>query len=115
MQSENKLSIKAGGRVWIELCGKASIGQGKIELLEKAAKYGSLRQAAIEMQISYRQAWYKINQMNKITNEPLLILKRGGVDGGSAILTKLGEKIISDFHTIQQNFDSFLKNQSNQL
>ena len=57
--------MKAAGRIWLEMEDGTKLGHGKIELLALAGELGSLRKAAERMQISYRQAWYKINQMNK--------------------------------------------------
>jgi molybdate transport system regulatory protein len=110
-----EVKIKAGGRIWIELSQGSSIGQGKISLLEKASSLGSLRQAAIEMGISYRQAWYKINQMNSEASEPLLILTRGGKEGGSAVLTDFGKKIIEEYYHLQSDFNNFLENHCTKL
>lgn len=115
MEINSQTSINAGGRIWIELGDDASIGFGKIKLLETAARLGSLRQAAIEMNISYRQAWYKINQINKMSKQPLLVLSRGGKEGGSAVLTDFGKQIIHEFKILQKAFDSFLEKQSNKL
>jgi molybdate transport system regulatory protein len=44
------------GRIWITLGTRAFIGQGKIELINKIKELGSLRKAAMDMKMSYRQA-----------------------------------------------------------
>ncbi|MBN2745732.1 MAG: LysR family transcriptional regulator [Bacteroidales bacterium] len=107
-----ELKCEVGGVIWIELSDGTRIGHGKIQLLEKAGELGSLRQAAIEIGISYRQAWYKINQMNTASNQPLLSLKRGGKEGGKAELTELGKALIQLFQKKQILFNEFLSDQS---
>lgn len=111
-ENKKNRNFKVNGRVWIDSDGLSFIGHGKIELLEKTKELGSLRKAAIEMNMSYRQAWYSINKMNKTAPTPLIILKRGGNKGGSATITDFGEKIINYYDYIQTNFDEFLKFQN---
>jgi molybdate transport system regulatory protein len=98
------------GRIWITTSNGSSIGEGKILLLEKIHKLGSLRQASIEMKMSYQQAWNTINTLNHQFEKPLVILKRGGKDGGKAEITDFGQKIISYFHNLQTQFKQFLNN-----
>lgn len=100
------------GRIWIN-CGEyPSIGQGKIELLIKIREHGSLRQAALEMKMSYRQAWFHVSNINHSLSTPAVILSRGGKDGGKAVITPSGEKLIDTFLTIQADFEHFLNDQS---
>jgi len=108
-----KFSVK--GRVWIDSENSAFIGQGKIELIEKIKEFGSLRKASIEMKMSYRQAWQNIDKMNKLSEKPLVILKRGGKDGGIAEVTEFAEKVILTYKNLQTAFEAFIKEQSANL
>lgn len=103
------------GRVWIDSDKSAFIGQGKIELIEKIKELGSLRKASIEMKMSYRQAWQNIDKMNKLSEKPLVILKRGGKDGGIAEVTEFADKVILVYKNLQTSFDAFIKEQSTNL
>lgn len=111
---ENK-KLKIKGRIWLETSNGAEIGAGKIELLEKIAELGSLRQAALEMKMSYRQAWGYINQLNKITENKVVILKRGGKSGGKAEITDFGNYIISSYKKMLTNFEKFMIENSNSI
>ncbi len=62
------MSLKIKGRIWLDSDNSSFIGQGKIELLLKIKELGSLRKAAIDMKMSYRQAWENINQINAPSN-----------------------------------------------
>lgn len=102
----------ADGRVSIKSERSSFIGPGKIELIEKIKKLGSLRKAAAEMKMSYRQAWLNINELNKFSDIPLVILKRGGKDGGIAQVTEFADKVILAYKNLQTAFADFLNEQT---
>ena len=106
---------KIDGRLWICLGNEVQIGKGKIELLEKTGQLGSLRKAAAEMKMSYRQAWQEINQINKQTSGPAVILHRGGAMGGQATLTPFGKWLIDSYHQLETSFEVFKKEQQTKL
>lgn len=103
------------GRLWIEVGNKKFIGEGRANLLKKTVELGSLRKASAAMGISYRQAWYSLNQMNKATEKPLIFLHRGGKNGGIAHITEFGEEILNIFEKSQLEFLKFLKKQTASL
>ena len=110
------MDLIANGRIWIDSTEGSFLGYGRIELLEKIDQLGSIRQAALEMKISYKQAWDFIEQMNHRANStPLVISKRGGKGGGSAILTPEGKQLIALFKQFNRDFQVFLKEQSAKL
>jgi molybdate transport system regulatory protein len=98
----------ANGRIWIDTEQGAFLGYGRIEILEKIKEHGSIRQAALDMKMSYRQAWQLIDQMNHQANEPLVISHRGGKGGGQAVVTEAGEKAITQFQHFNTAFQEFL-------
>ncbi|MEZ2442637.1 winged helix-turn-helix domain-containing protein [Chitinophaga sp. RCC_12] len=102
------MKLMANGRIWIETAEGPFLGYGRIELLQKISELGSLRKAATEMKISYRQAWDFVDQMNKRTDKPLVIFERGGKNGGGALLTPEGEQAIKLFHELDAAFRQFL-------
>lgn len=104
--------IKVDGRLWINSGELPLLGNGRIELLVKIGELGSLRKAAAEMKMSYRQAWFNINEMNTNAGKPLVILKRGGRQGGIAEVTETGQKVIRQYHQLQVEFKAFLKERS---
>lgn len=100
------------GRIWIEVHHKTLLGEGKVHLLKKTAEHGSLRKAAKEMNLSYRKAWYSLNQMNKAAGTPLIVLKRGGRQGGIAQITPFGKEILGKFKKAEEEFIAFLNAQT---
>lgn len=109
-----KLTYKLNGRVWVEANDGKVLGKGRVELLERIQASGSIRQAALQMKMSYKQAWDMVNHLNTHFEWPLVISQRGGKGGGKAALTEQGLKVISYFHQLQQKFQEFLdKNEEN--
>jgi molybdate transport system regulatory protein len=111
MLEENN-QYQLNGRIWIEIGNKALIGEGKANLLKRTAVLGSLRKASLEQGLSYRQAWYSLSRLNKATGEPLILLQRGGKNGGIARITEYGERILNLFEKSQCEFEIFLNNQT---
>ena len=109
---KRKLSLNADGRIWIATPEGKFIGKGRLELLEKIKQLGSIRQAALSMEMSYRQAWQLIDDMNTKAGTPLVVSSRGGKGGGSAVVTEKGEQLMELFSTFNRNFQQFLDEQS---
>ena len=106
--SIKKLSLAADGRVWINTPEGKLVGKGRVELMEKIQEFGSIRQAALAMEMSYRQAWQMIDDMNNKAKTPLVISTRGGKGGGSATITEKGEQLIILFNSFNKKFELFL-------
>lgn len=111
----NAQKLTISGRVWIHSANNASLGKGKIKILEGIIKFGSLRQTALDMKMSYQQAWKIVNELNSDFENEVVILQRGGRDGGQAIVTEYGLKLLKNYNSIQKEFDIFLQNHSENL
>jgi molybdate transport system regulatory protein len=75
--------------------GAIALGPGKLELLEAIVRTGTLAAAARELEMSYMRAWQLLRTMNAAFRAPLVELRRGGVEGGGARLTPLGERVVA--------------------
>lgn len=73
---------------------KAMLGPGKVDLLESIAETGSISAAGRAMGMSYKRAWMLVETMNAMFGEPLVESSRGGAEGGGAVLTGTGRKVI---------------------
>lgn len=107
-----KLQFELNGRIWLEVGGEKMLGRGRVELLERIHASGSIRQAALQMKMSYKQAWDLINHINSYFQNPIVISQRGGRGGGKAIVTEEGLKLIAKFHQLQSSFTEFLAQNS---
>ena len=77
--------------------GPDAFGPGKAELLRHIAATGSIRTAAAELGMSYNRAWQLVAAMNALFRTPLVERTRGGGSGGGAVLTRLGEDVLTRY------------------
>lgn len=82
--------------------GQVALGPGKVELLERIASTGSIREAAARMSMSYMRAWTLIRVMNASFQSPVVTTERGGSAGGGARLTKTGESVVAAYRSLER-------------
>ena len=70
------------------------IGPGKAELLERIGRTGSISAAAREMGMSYKRAWMLVETLNAMFRDPVVSSTRGGQQGGGAVLTETGGRVL---------------------
>ena len=81
-------------RIRILLGSSIAIGPGKAALLEAIGQTGSIAAAGRRMGMSYRRAWLLAKTMNACFREPLIDATKGGVGGGGARLTPMGQRVL---------------------
>jgi molybdate transport system regulatory protein len=89
-------------RLRIDFSPTASIGPGKIVLLEQIARTGSLSQAARELGMSYRRAWQLLDDLNHSFNEPVATASVGGAGGGGMQVTTFGAELIAAYRDVER-------------
>lgn len=94
-----KMEIKS--KLWIEIDGRPVFGRGRRFLLEAIDKYGSINQAAKEINISYRKAWGYIKAMEERLGFRLVERQTGGRNGGGAILTKEARRFLRKYEDME--------------
>jgi len=97
-------------RFWITQGDEPFLGKGRIELLLKIQELGSLKKASEALKMSYRKAYYSISHINKFSEKPVVLIKRGGKNGGSSELTPHGLELIERFQKLSKEFDKFISN-----
>lgn len=102
-------------RIWIYTEKDKFLGKGRVELLERIDKTGSIYNAAKEMKMSYRQAWQMVKEINERANTPLVEKKLGGKGGGGTFLTEAGKDVITKFHKLQNKVKTFILEESKKL
>ena len=100
---ELKLSIRldtpTGGR----------FGPGKAALLEAINMSGSIAGAARALGMSYPRALKLVESMNVLFRAPLVASSHGGKDGGGAVLTEQGLKVLALYHALCQQAEEATK------
>lgn len=96
----------------LKLCTEVgpSLSDNRIRLLEAIDELGSLTKAAKQIGISYRSAWDALDEMNNLSDLPLVLRSVGGKNGGGSQLTDFGRKTVSLYRALQQEYAQALKN-----
>lgn len=93
----------------MEKDGELYVGWGRVMLLERIEKLGSIAEAARSMRLSYRNAWLWIEAMNRLAPSPLVEKIVGGVGGGCTRLTDEGRKAVCQYKDLRLRLKEFLK------
>lgn len=94
MQAEILLTLKLQQRLFAD--------PRRISLLKHIGQTGSISQGAKEAGISYKSAWDAINEMNQLSEQPLVDRATGGKGGGGAQLTRYGQRLIELYDLLAQ-------------
>lgn len=113
MKQDKQFTIR--GHFWVMRAGKVFLGEGRCILLEKIDRLGSIRQAAQEMNMSYRKAWKLVSSMNQQAQFPLVEKQIGGNGGGGTRLTLHGREAIDQFRNLSTLLQSDLENRAFEL
>jgi molybdate transport system regulatory protein len=81
-------------KIRIDFDGDRYIGHGRVQLLELIGQHGSIAKAAKAMDMSYKRAWYLMDEFNSMFADPLIERHHGGRGGGAAKLTPFGVELI---------------------
>jgi molybdate transport system regulatory protein len=98
-------------KCWVEDKGEKFYGPGPNELIKLIQKEGSLSKAAVQMNMSYKKAWDLVQSLNNNSEEPWVILKKGGKYGGGAVITSHAINGIQEYETLQQKIKELLEQQ----
>ena len=102
------MSLKIKSKFWIEVDGKPVFGSGKRCLLEAIEKYGSINQAAKDINISYRTAWSYLNAMEKRLGMKLIDRQTGGKNGGGTVLTDKARTMLKQYMELESGLQKIV-------
>lgn len=86
--------------VRVDMGPHGRLGPGKMLLLDNIDKLGSISAAGRAMNMSYRQAWDLVDQLNRAFVEPVVASQTGGKSGGGAALTAFGGELVAHYRAI---------------
>jgi molybdate transport system regulatory protein len=84
-------------RVWIAFSDELKFGDGRASLLALIDQRGSLRQAAAELEMSYRAAWGYLSDLERAAGFRLLERVPGGGPRSGMRLTAQGKSLVARY------------------
>jgi len=108
-------TFNVNGSLWLESGGKRFFGPGPVELLERIAETGSIKQAAKAMGMSYKKAWDLINNLNSMGVRPFVVTSTGGEKGGGSSISEEARQMIAYHRQLRERFRQFLEQESSHL
>lgn len=94
-------------KIWLDNNGKA-FGTGPYELLVNVERYGSLSEAANNLNMSYSKAWKMVNMVEKKLGFMLLNRRTGGFNGGGSSLTEEAKIFLHKYAAFEKEADELL-------
>ena len=108
-------SERIRARFWITGKKQGYLGIGRIQLLENIEQCGSMNGAAKAMGMSYKKAWKLIDELNQMSDSPVVIKSQGGKAGGGTALTEEGKRLVAKFRKLEAELTTFLQKASNEF
>ena len=88
-------------KIRIDFDGERYIGHGRIQLLEFIGEHGSIAKAAKAMDMSYKRAWYLMDEFSALFADPIIERQHGGRGGGAAKLTPFGADLVRQYREME--------------
>jgi molybdate transport system regulatory protein len=77
------------------------LGPGRADLMELISETGSIAAAGKRMGMSYKRAWSLVQALNDGFGTPLVAASRGGAAQGGAMLTPMGQEVLTRYRHMQ--------------
>ena len=87
--------------------GNKFFGEGPMQLLRAIERTGSLRSAAMEMEMAYSKAWRIIRTAEEVFGCKLLSSTIGGQHGGGAVLTPQAEQLLAAYRAYESDVKAY--------
>lgn len=96
-------------KVWVDDSrGHVALSDWRIALLEKVEECGSLAEAARQMKVPYRTAWYKLHEMESALGAELLVSHSGGASRGGMQLTERARLAIRGYRSMTEGLEEMI-------
>ena len=94
--------------LWLEQDGQVVLSVWRVQLLTAIDQTGSISAAAERMQVQYRLAWDRLDEMERGLGVRLVDRHAGGCGGGGACLTAVGRDLVDRFNALAAAVDGCL-------
>ena len=92
-------------RVWVTFGEDLKFGDGRARLLELIDSRGSLKKAAAELEMSYRNAWGYLRELERAAGFKFLERVPGGGPGSGMRLTRAGRRFLARYRKFRGGLD----------
>jgi molybdate transport system regulatory protein len=92
-------------RVWVVFGKRLKFGDGRARLLELIDAHGSLRRAAAELGMSYRNAWGYLRELERGAGFKLVARAPEGTSRSGMHLTARGRDFVARYRRFQRGLD----------
>ena len=106
--SGDKTHNQLQGSLWLLSDTQAAFASDQVRLLVAIGDCGSISAAARQTGISYKTAWDRLDAINNMSDQPLVVRSAGGARGGGSRLTDYGRQIIQGFQALEQEHAAYL-------
>jgi len=96
-------------KIWLEKDNQPVFGRGLLCLLTLIRQHGSIKRAAEDLGMSYRQAWGNIKKAENRLGLKLLIKHVGGESGGGAQLTDEARQLVLKYENFMHDAEDAVK------
>jgi molybdate transport system regulatory protein len=103
--------VKAKLKVWVVFGDSVKLGDGRAQLLELIDELGSLRKAVAHLEMSYRNAWGYLRDLEQAAGFKLLERHAGGGPGGGMRLTPKGKEFVARYRRFRRAVDAAVERQ----
>jgi molybdate transport system regulatory protein len=97
--------VKPKLRVWVVFGNRLKFGDGRARLLELIDDRGSLRQAAAELDMSYRNAWGYLQELEDAAGFKVVERAPDGTLRSGMRLTANGRDVLACYRKFQRRLD----------
>ena len=98
-------------RVWVVFGKELRFGEGRARLLSLIDERGSLRQAAAELDMSYRNAWGYLRELEKAAGFKFVERSAGGSPRQGMRLTAAAREFLACYGKFQRGLDEMARRQ----
>ncbi len=93
-------------RVWVTFGKDLKFGDGRARLLELIDARGSLKKAAQELEMSYRNAWGYLRDLEEAADFKFVERAPGGGPDSGMRLTKAGKRFLARYQKFRSGVDN---------
>jgi len=97
--------VKPKVKVWVAFSDELKLGDGRARLLELIDERGSLQQAAKELEMSYRNAWGYLGELERAAGFKFVERVAGGGPRHGMRLTPEARAFLTRYHAFRDGLD----------